>query len=64
MNIVDELILFFSRVSLSKILSRKSLHFVGTRIFIVGCMRNAKSHVSTKQGILATRPHDWNESRV
>ena len=49
MKIVDESILFFSRVSLSKfslkILSRSSLHFVGIREFIVKCMRNAKSQL-------------------
>ena len=43
MKIVDESILFFSRVSFLKILSGSSLHFVGIRVFIVGCMRNAKS---------------------
>ena len=53
-KIVDESILVFSRVSLSKF----SLHFVGIRVFIVVCMRNAKSHVSTKKGILVTQPCD------
>ena len=43
MKIVDESILFFSRVSFLKILSGSSLQFVGIRVFIVGCMRNAKS---------------------
>ena len=57
MKILDESILFFSRVSLSKF----SLHFVGIKVFIVGCMRNVKGQVSNKQGILATRPRDWNE---
>ena len=42
MKIVDESILFSSRVFLS-ILSRSSLNFVGKRVFIVVCMRNAKS---------------------
>ena len=41
MKIVDESILFFS----FKILSRSSLHFVGIRIFIVGCVWNAKSQL-------------------
>ena len=41
MKIVDESILFFSL----KILSRSSLHFVGIKIFIVGCVWNAKSQV-------------------
>ena len=45
MKIVNESILFFSRVSLLKILFRSSLHFVGIRVFIVGCMRNAKSQL-------------------
>ena len=43
MKIVDESILFFSRVYLSKFLSGSFLHFVGIRVFIVVCMRNAKS---------------------
>ena len=30
-----------------KILSRNSLHFMGIRVFIVGCMRNAKSQFSS-----------------
>ena len=34
------------------------------RVFIVVCLRNAKSHVSTKQGVLATQPRDWNESQA
>ena len=37
---------------------------MGIRVFIVVCMRNAKSHVSTKKGILVTQPCDWNESRA
>ena len=60
MKIVDESILFFSL----KIPSENSLHFVGIRVFIVGCMRNVKGQVSNKQGILATRPRNWNELRV
>ena len=50
MKIVDESIFFFFRVSFSKILSRNSLHFVDIRVFIVGCVWNAKSQVSNKQG--------------
>ena len=42
MKIMDESILFFSRISL-KILSASSLHFMGIRVFIVVCIRNAKS---------------------
>ena len=37
-------------------------HFIGTMIFIVEYVRNMKSHFSTKQGLLATHSHDWNES--
>ena len=44
MKIVDESIFFFFRVSFSKILSRNSLHFVDIRVFIVGYVRNVKSH--------------------
>ena len=66
MKIVDELILFFFRIFLFslKILFGSSLHFVGIRVFIVVCIRNAKSQVFNKQGILATQAHDWNESRA
>ena len=48
-KIVDELILF----SLG-FLSGRSLHFIGIRLFIVACVRNAKSQFSSKKGILAT----------
>ena len=44
-KIVDESILFFSRVSLSKFSLENSLHFVGIRVFIVRCMRNVKSQL-------------------
>ena len=44
MKIVDESILFFFRVSLLKF-SLEALHFVGIRIFIVGCVWNAKSQL-------------------
>ena len=40
-----------------------SLHFMGIRVFIVGYVRNVKSQFSSKQGILATWPRDWNESQ-
>ena len=56
-KIVDKSILF----SLG-FLSRTSLHFMGIRIFIVVCMSNVKSQFSSKQGILATQPREWNES--
>ena len=51
---------FLSQNSLQK----NSLHFVDIRVFIVGCVWNAKSQVSNEQGVLATRPRDWNESRA
>ena len=49
MKIVDESILFFSRVSLSKILSRSFLHFVGIRVFIIRCIRNTKGQFSSNK---------------
>ena len=33
-----------------KILSKSSLHFVGIRVFIVGCVRNVKIHFFCKTG--------------
>ena len=63
-KIVDESILVFSTISLTKILSRNSLHFMDIRVFIVVYMRNMKSHFSAKQGILATQSCEWNESQV
>ena len=53
-KIVDESILVFSTIFLTKILSRNSLHFMDIRVFIVVYVRNMKSHFSAKQGILAT----------
>ena len=53
-KIVDESILFFSRVFSLKILSGKPLHFVGIKVFIVGYMKNVKRHFFAKQGVLAT----------
>ena len=53
-KIVDESILFFSRVFFLKILSRSFLNFVGVRVFMIGYVRNMKSHFSTKQKVLAT----------
>ena len=47
-KIVDESILFFSRVSL-KILFGSFLHFVGIKVFIVVCMRNEKSQFSSNR---------------
>ena len=48
-KIVNESILFFSRVSL-QILSRSSLHFMGIRIFIVGYVKNVKRLFFFKTG--------------
>ena len=44
MKIIDESILFFSKVSLSKF-SRKLSTFRGCKGIIVGCMRNTKSQL-------------------
>ena len=63
-KIVNESILFFSRVSLSKILSGNSLHFMGISVFIVVYVRNVKSQFSSKQDILVTQSRKWNKSRV
>ena len=57
-KIMDESILVFSL----KILFGSPLHFVGIRVFIVGYVRNVKSHFSTKQGILVTQSCEWDES--
>ena len=46
-KIVDESILLFPKVFSLKILSGNSLHFVDIRVFIVGYVRNVKSHFST-----------------
>ena len=43
-KIVDESILVFSTIFLTKILSRNSLHFMDIRVFIVVYVRNMKSH--------------------
>ena len=53
-KIVDESILVFPRVSLSKF-SLEALYFMGIMIFIVEYVRNVKSHFFEKQGILATQ---------
>ena len=37
---------------------------MGIRVFIIGYEMNVKSQFLEKQGILATRSRDWNESRV
>ena len=53
-KIVDESILFFSGVFSLKILSGSSLHFMGIKVFIVGYVRNVKSHFSANQGVPET----------
>ena len=62
-KIVDESILVFPRVSLSKF-SLEALYFMGIMIFIVEYVRNVKSHFFAKQGILATQSREWDESQV
>ena len=68
MKIVDESILFFSRVSLSKFSLKNSLHFIVIRVLIVGCMKNAKSQLQPNRAFwrleLATRTSHEFESRA
>ena len=67
MKIVDESILFFSWVSLSKF-SGNSLHFVNIRLFTVRCMRNARGQFSSNKAFwrldLATGTSREFESRA
>ena len=63
MKIVDESILFFSRVSLSKF-SGSSLQYVGIRGIYIGVCLECKRSVFPKQSGLATWPRDLIESRV
>ena len=60
MKIVDESILFFSRVSFSKF-SLETLYILG---IYSGVYEECEKSVTIKEGILATRARDWNESRV
>ena len=53
-KIVDESILFFSKVSLSKFSLENSQHFVGMRVFIVKYEMECKKPFSAKQGALAS----------
>ena len=64
MKIVDESILFFSRVSLSKILPGSSLHFVGIRGIYTGVCMECEESVFPKQSGLVTWPRNLIESRV
>ena len=61
MEIVDESILFFSRVSLSKF-SRNSLQYVGIRGIYTGVCLKCERSVFSKQSSLATWPRDWTKS--
>ena len=63
MKIVDESILFFSRVSLN-ILSGNSLYFVGMRDIYIGVRIECEESGFSKQSWLAAWPHDLFESRV
>ena len=63
MKFVDESILFFSRVSLSKF-SGSTLHFMGIRGIYTGVCMECKESVFPKQSGLATWPRDLIESRV
>ena len=53
MNIIDESILFFSRVSLSKF-SRNSLQYVGIRGIYTGVCLKCERSIFPKQNGLAT----------
>ena len=59
MKIVDESILFFSRVSLLNLPI-----FRGYKGIYSGVYEECEKSVFIKQGTLATQPRDWNESRV
>ena len=63
-KIVDKSIFFFSRASLSKILSRSSLHFVGIRVFIVRYEMECEKSFFSKTGCTGESLRDWDESRV
>ena len=59
MKIVDESILFFSMVSLWKLSTFHGYKSIYSRVY-----EECEESVTTKQGILATQPCDWNESQV
>ena len=59
MKIVDESILFFSRVSLRRLSTIHGYKGIYSRVY-----EECEESVTTKQGVLATRARDWNESRV
>ena len=64
---MDESILFFSNVSLSKFFLKalfSTLHLVGIRVFIVGCEMECKKIVFSKIGCSGNSLGNWNKSRV
>ena len=67
MKIVDDQSCFFQGFSF-KILCESSLHFMGVRVFIIECMRNAKSQFQPNKSFwrleLATRTSREFESRA
>ena len=63
MKIVDESILFFSRISL-KILSVNSLHYVGIRGVYTDVCLECERLVFPKQSGLATWPRNLTELQV
>ena len=62
MKIVDESILFFSRVFSLKILSRNSLSFVGIRGIYTGVRMKCEESGFSKQGWLTAWPRSLTES--
>ena len=63
MKIMDESILFFSRVSLSKF-SRSSLHFMGIRGIYTRVRVEYEESGFSKQSWLVVWPRDLTELRV
>ena len=66
-KIVDESILFFSRVSLSKFSLEAlffTLHFVGIRVFIVGYEMECEKLVFSKIRCTGDSLRNWDESQV
>ena len=71
MKIVDKSILFFSKVYLSKFSLFLSQNFLwklstfrGYKDIYSRVYEECERSIFIKQGILATRPRDWNEARV
>ena len=64
MKIVDESILFFSKVSLSKFSLKLSTFHGYKSLSIVGCVWNVKSQFCNKQGVLTTLPRNLTKSQV